>query len=269
MSMDNTRYCCCIGPSGPQGIQGPMGPKGDQGVIGPAGPQGIQGSLGPQGIQGPMGLKGNTGPAGPQGIQGSLGPQGIQGPMGPKGDTGDTGPEGPQGVPGPLAPQSFVQLYDRNYANEISANDTALNLSNSGINSVYSTGDYTLLTGTVKNDTLKLPESGLYHIDVSLVASFLYASPAPEFGLSYQIIFTVLDDSDSTITSLVYEGIVPKDAETTIAEVLLSRSFLFYSGSANPSLRIVLSNFSKYDYAYENKLTVQSLILTVQKWEKP
>lgn len=242
MSIDNTRYCCCIGPPGPQGIQGPMGLKGDQGVIGPAGPQGIQGSLGPQG---------------------------IQGPMGPKGDTGDTGPEGPQGIPGPLAPQSFVQLYDRNYTNEISTNGTALNLSDSGINSVYSTGEYTLSTTTVKNDTLNLPESGLYHIDVSLDTSFLYALPAPEFGLSYQIIFTILDDSNFEITSLLYEGIVPKDADTAIAEVLLSRSVLFYTGSANPALRIVLSNFSKFNYAYENKLSVQNLILTVQKWEKP
>ncbi|BAK98456.1 putative BclA protein [Oscillibacter valericigenes Sjm18-20] len=150
--------------------------------------------------------------------------------MGPKGDTGNTGPEGPQGVPGSLAPQSFVQLYDRNFANEISENDTALNLSDSGINPVYSTGDYTLSTAAVKNDTLNLPESGLYHIDVSLVSSFLYVLPAPESGLSYQIIFTVLDDSNSTITSMVYEGIVPKDADTAIAEVLLSRSFLFYTG---------------------------------------
>ncbi len=237
-----------MGPPGPQGIQGPIGPQGIQGVIGPSGPQGIQGTIGPQGIQGP------------------IGPQGIQGSTGPTGPTGDTGP---QGVTGPLAPQSFVQLYDRNFTNELLANSTPLNLSDSGINPIFTTGDYSLSTVTVKNDTLNLPEPGIYHIDISLIASFLYASPAPTFGSSYQIIFNVLDDTNFVVTSLVYEGIVPNDADEALAEVLLSRSVLMYAPSANPTLRVVLSNFSKFSYAFENTLNVASLNLTVQKWQRP
>lgn len=230
-------YCYYIGPPGPQGIQGPMGP------------QGIQGPLGPQGIQGLQGTQGPTGPTGATGLQG------IQGPTGATGATG------------PLAPQSFVQLYDRNYTNELTANDTFLNLSDIGINSDYSTGDYSLSTSTVKNDTLNLPGPGIYHIDISLRASFVYADPMPTMGLSYQIIFNLLDPSDITIASLPYMGIIPSDG--MVAEVLLSRSVLYYSNAAAPSLRIMLSNFNHFDYAFENMLSAESLSLVVQKWEKP
>lgn len=234
--------CCYIGPPGPQGIQGPPGPQGIQGIIGSTGPQGIQGSIGPQGIQGPIGPKGDTG------------------------SKGNIGPRGPQGIQGPLAPQSFVQLYDRNYTNEITANSTPLNLSNEGINPLYTTGEYSLSTATVKNDTLNLPEPGIYHIDVSLNASFLYTTPVPEFGSSYQIIFIVTNETDYTITSMIYEGIVPKDADTSISEVLLSRSFLYNTQSNKPTLKIFLSNFN-FNIAYENKLSTESVNLTIQKWK--
>ncbi len=251
------------GAIGPQGAQGPMGPKGSQGVIGPAGPQGIQGPIGPQGVQGPVGPQGIQGPAGAQGLQGSTGATGSAGSIGA---TGATGATGPTGSTGPAFPQSFVQLFDRNYTNELTAVDTPLNLSNAGINPLYTTGGYSLSTTTVTNDTLNLPGPGLYHIDMALNASFLYASPAPEFGLSYQILFNMLNEQDTAINSLVYEGIVSKDADTSIAEVLLSKAFLYYTAGASPSLRILLSNFN-FAFAFENSLSVFDIILVVQKWQ--
>lgn len=240
-----------------------MGPKGSQGVIGPAGPQGIQGPIGPQGVQGPVGPQGIQGPAGAQGLQGSTGATGSAGSIGA---TGATGATGPTGSTGPAFPQSFVQLFDRNYTNELTAVDTPLNLSNAGINPLYTTGGYSLSTTTVTNDTLNLPGPGLYHIDMALNASFLYASPAPEFGLSYQILFNMLNEQDTAINSLVYEGIVSKDADTSIAEVLLSKAFLYYTAGASPSLRILLSNFN-FAFAFENSLSVFDIILVVQKWQ--
>ena len=194
--------------------------------------------------------------------------------MGPKGDTGaqgpqgETGPQGPQGIPGPPAPLSFVQLYDRNYTNEITRNGTPLNLSDIGINPLYTTGEYSLSTTTVKNDTLHLPGPGIYHIDVSLDASFFFALPAPVFGSSYQILFNVLNETDFVVTSLLYEGLVPSDADTALAETLLSRSLIYNTQAVNPTLKIILSNFN-YSFAFEQKLGVSNLILMVQKWETP
>lgn len=245
-------YYYYIGPSGP------AGPKGPQGEAGPKGEQGIQGSIGPVGPQGIIG------PVGPQGIQGAIGPQGIQGPEGPE---GERGPQGPQGVPGPLAPQSFVQLYDRNYTNKITENGVPLNLSDSGINPLYTTGGYTLSTNKIKNDTLNLPGPGIYHIDVSLDASFLYDTSAPRL-VSYQLLFGVYDERDNNLNELVYEGIIPDNNKEAIAEALLSRSFLYNTDSTNPGLRIVLDNFN-FGYAFEKRLAVERLILVVQKWQIP
>ena len=88
---------------------------------------------------------------------GPPGPPGKPGLMGPCGDTGLRGPRGLQGLQGPAgpsSPQSFVQLYERNYTNEITTTGTFLNLSNDGINPLYTSGGYSLSTGTVTNDTL-------------------------------------------------------------------------------------------------------------------
>jgi hypothetical protein len=212
-----------------------------------------------------------TGPAGPQGATGPTGPTGSQGVTGVTGVTGATGPTGSQGATGPtgpLAPQSFVQLFERNFTNEITANNTPLNLSNSGINPLYTTGGYSLSTTNVTNDTLNLPGPGIYHIDVSLKASFLYAAPPPTFGSSYQLLFNIADETNFVLNSLVYEGIVPNDADTAIAEVLLSLSFLNNTNAPNPALKIILSNFN-FGFAFESTLSVFDIILVVQKWETP
>ncbi|MPN24322.1 hypothetical protein SDC9_171719 [bioreactor metagenome] len=141
-------------------------------------------------------------------------------------------------------------------------------MSNIGINPLYTTGDYSLSTSNVKNDTLNLPGSGIYHIDISLIPSFVYASPPPSFGSSYQILLNVVDEANSIITSLVYEGIIPNDADTSAAEVLLSKAFIYNTKSTNPGVKIILSQFN-YAYAFENQLAIESLILVVQKWQKP
>lgn len=185
----------------------------------------------------------------------------IKGEPGPRGPVGRTGPQGP------LAPQSFVQLFDRNYTNELTANGN-LNLSNEGINPIYSTGEYTLSTTTVTNDTLNLPEPGLYHISISLRASFFQpVDPGDTFGTPFQILFNILNESNANVSDLSYNGIISKDPDAVI-EVQLSTEFLYNATGPTPSLKIALSNFN-FPLAFEGKLSVFDIIFIVQKWEKP
>ena len=184
----------------------------------------------------------------------------IAGPIGP------TGPTGPTGQTGPLAPQSFVQLFDRNYTNELTANG-ALNLSNAGVNPLYTTGGYTLTTTTVTNDTLNLPGPGLYNIEISLRESFLLPLTPPAFGSTYQVLFSVLNEADTNIINLVYNGIIPNDPNATMDNQLLTQ-FLYNTASIAPSFQIVLSNFD-FSLAFDNQLSVFDIIIIVQKWESP
>jgi hypothetical protein len=199
-------------------------------------------------------------------IECAAGPTGPTGPTGPRGITGPTGATGATGPAGPIAPQSFVQLFDRNYTNELTSN-APLNLSNEGINPLYTTGGYTLATTTVVNDTLNLPGPGLYHIEISLRASFFLPLSPPPFGSTYQILFNILNEADTPINDLVYNGIIPNDPNAVL-ETQLSIQFLYNTVSSTPSLRVVLSNFN-FSLAFDNKLSVFDIILIVEKWDNP
>ncbi|WBW98985.1 collagen-like triple helix repeat-containing protein [Oceanirhabdus sp. W0125-5] len=192
--------------------------------------------------------------------------KGPTGPAGPVGATGATGPIGPTGPEGPLTPQSFVQLYDRNYTNDLTQLNTNLDLSNVGINPIFSTGGYTLTTTTVNNDTLNFLEAGLYHIEIFLNVSFLLPRTPPPFGSTFQILFNILSKTNRTLGSLNYFGIIPNDPNAII-ETTLSKAFLF-NASAGSGIKIALSNFN-FDLAFEKKLSVYDIIIIVQKWEKP
>lgn len=157
---------------------------------------------------------------------------------------------------------SYVQLFDRNYTNELTSLG-ALNLSNDGINPVYSTAGYSLTTTTVKNDTLNLPGPGLYHIELSLRASFFLPVSPPPFGSTYQILFNLLNEANSNVVDLVYNGIIPNDPNA-ILENQLSIQLLYNTAALSPSLRVLLSNFN-FNLAFENKLSVFDIIFIVQK----
>lgn len=112
------KYCCMMGPQGPQGepgVSGDQGEQGPQGLIGNQGPPGITGSPGPMGLSiigppGPMGNPGVMGSVGPIGPPGSMGKPGPMGPQGEKGDIGITGPTGPQGPTGIRGPTGVPDL---------------------------------------------------------------------------------------------------------------------------------------------------------------
>lgn len=159
-------------------------------------------------------------------------------------------------------PQSYVQLFDRNYTNELTS-PGALNLSNEGINPVYSTAGYSLTTTTVMNDTLNLPGPGLYQIELSLRASFLLPLTPPLFGSTYQVLFNLLNEVNSNAVDLIYNGIIPNDPNA-ILDNQLSIQLLYNTVSISPSLRVILSNFD-FNLAFENKLSVFDIIFIVQK----
>lgn len=161
-----------------------------------------------------------------------------------------------------VVPPSYVQLFDRNYSNELTANG-ALNLSNEGINPLYSTMGYSLSTTTVTNDTLNLPGPGLYHIELSLRASFLLPQIPPAFGSTYQILFNILNETSSNVISLNYNGIIPNNPDATL-ETQLSIQLLYRTNAISPGLRVFLSNFD-FNLAFENTLNVFDIIFIVQK----
>lgn len=262
------------GPQGPRGFQGPRGPRGipgaspkpappgEQGPPGPPGCPGPPGSRGPQGIPGPPGPPPRPGPPGRPGRPGRSGPRGPQGPIGPQGSQGPCGPPGP---PGDCCPPPFVQLFDRNFTNSLTGN-TVLNLSNEGINPVYTNGGYTLTTTSVTNDTLNLPGPGLYKIYISLRASFLQPiEPGDTFGLQYQTIFNLLDESNQIILPLSLNNIIPKDPNEVL-DIQILNQFLYDATGLAPQLKLVLSNFD-FSLAFENKLNVYDIILIVQKFD--
>ena len=201
------------------------------------------------------------GPQGPQGPKGDTGATGATGAQGPKGDTGATGPQGP------LAPQSWVQLLDRNFTNELTTN-AYVNLCDSGISDVYTTGGYSLTsTEGVTNDTLVLPEAGTYKIDLTFNYSFLYNnSPAPTFGDEFQVLFNLYDDVGQIFAITDYK-IVPNSGSQNVTSNLVSLSFLHNFSAASPELKLKLDNFN-FNLAFQNKLSVFSIYLVVQKFEK-
>lgn len=159
-------------------------------------------------------------------------------------------------------PPSYVQLFDRNYTNDLTSTG-ALNLSDSGINPVYSTAGYSLTTTTIKNDTLNLPGPGLYHIELSLRASFLLSLSQPPFGSTYQILFNMINEANNNVVDLNYDGIIPNDSNA-ILDTQLSIQLLYNTDAVSPSLRVLLSNFN-FDLAFQNQLGVFDIIFIVQK----
>lgn len=186
----------------------------------------------------------------------------LDGAPGPQGEIGPTGPTGPAII------QTWVSLYDRNFTNELTANGN-LNLSNVGINPDYKSGNFTLTTTNVTNDTLNFPGPGTYHIEVLLNASFLYPIAPLTFGDQYQLLFTILNEDNFTLGSMVTNLMIPNTSaqSTGVAEQTLTNTLVINTTSATPKLRIALSNFD-FSIAFENKLSVASIRLHVHEWTK-
>lgn len=166
----------------------------------------------------------------------------------------------------PSGPAQWLQLFDRNFTNELSTTGP-LNLSNAGIDANFTTGGFSLGTNTVTNDTLTFPEAGHYLVTLQLKTSFLLPLSPPTFGSTYQILFNIVDGSNTTLNSLVVHGMIPNDPNA-ILQHTLSTSFIVRDPSNPPVLRVLLSNFN-FSLAFENKLGVYDIILVAQKWEKP
>lgn len=173
------------------------------------------------------------------------------------------GPRGPRGPQGPAGVQSWVQLYDRNFTNELLSN-SYLNLSNVGISDNFTTGGYTLSsTQGVTNDTLTFNGPGHYLVQVNLKTSFLYPKASLPVGDTYQILFEIVDENNAIYSSVVYYGIIPANQEGVV-QVDLSNSFIAYNGTTTPQLKVRLSNFN-FDLAFEKKLSAYDIAIQVLK----
>ena len=207
-------------------------------------------------------------PTGPTGPHGETGPQGDTGPRGPRGKDGCYGPRGPPGLEGqegpqgPLAPQVWIQLYDRNYINEISSDMSFLNLSNDGINPIYTTGGFELTTTTTTNDTLILKNNGYWDINISFKYGFDYATPT--FGDSFTPVFEVLLDNNVFYTFSNTDSI--HNGNTFLKTI--SSNFLLFSNNKKPKLKIRFVDGFNFSYSEDNTLKVFDIIINIQKFKK-
>lgn len=164
----------------------------------------------------------------------------------------------------PICP-SFIQLWDRSYMNELKVN-SPLNLSNEGINPLFTTGGYKLETTSITNDTLKFPKPGIYHIEISLRTSFSFnLDPPPMFGLVYPISFDIVQTDNKNLGSMVFTGIIPNDINVVL-DTTLTTQFLLSVTDINVGVRILLSNFN-FNLASEGKLDVFDIIIIAKRWE--
>lgn len=74
-----------------------------------------------------------------------------------------------------------------------------------------------------------------------------------------------LDESNTSINNMVFNGIIPNDPNAVL-DNQLSIQFLYNTVSAAPNIKIVLSNFD-FILAFENMLNVFDIILIVEKWK--
>lgn len=208
------------------------------------------------------------GPTGPTGPAGPPGPIGITGPTGPQGETGPTGPIGPQGETGPTGPvpeATFVQLYDRNFTNELTELEQPLNLSNEGILPEYTTGGFTLTTDEVTNDTLNILEEGLYKFHIMLNASFLTpVTGAPPFGTPFSILISLVNQDDEIVKDIIFRGMIPNDP-TALLETTMMSAFM-ENMEVPSSFKLVLREFN-FAYAFQGTLSIESLVMMVEKME--
>jgi hypothetical protein len=186
-------------------------------------------------------------------------------PAGPEGPPGPQGVPGPQGIPGPYGPKSWVQLYDRNYTNELTANGY-VNLSNAGVNAYYSSGGFSMTSEhSVTNDTLVFPGPGKFMVNIQVNTSFLLPLPAPAFGTPFQILFVIRDGNGIDVSDMVHYGIVPND-ENALIGATLTRNVVIGDMVSAPKLSIRLDNFN-YALAFLNQLSVFNVVIHAQQLE--
>lgn len=200
---------------------------------------------------GPTGPKGDTGERGPKGKDGCFGLRGPPGPVGPQGDTG------------PLAPEVWIQLYDKNFVNDIENDMRYLTLSSVSIDPTFSTGGFQLKSTNQTNDTLILKNKGYWNISISFTYGFNF-SDSVVFGSSFSPTFEILVDNISTYNFSNTDMISTGSAFTKTVSV----NFLIFSNKKRPTLQINFIDGFPFDFSDEKILKVYDIIINIQKFKK-
>ena len=205
-------------------------------------------------------------PVCPTGPTGSDGPTGPKGPRGPPGCPGLQGPMGPPGESGTSIQDVWVQLYDKNYTNEISSDDTFLNLSNEGIKPLFTTGGFSLKSLNSVNDTLVLKYKGYWNVSISFKYSFLYNTPTPTFGTPFTPVFEVLLNNNIVYT-FSNTDLISNDPNS-ICEKTISGNFLLYTPIKKPMLQVRFNSGFDFNNSFGNILSVYDIVLHIDKVRK-
>ena len=205
-------------------------------------------------------------PVCPTGPTGSDGPTGSKGPRGPPGCPGIQGPIGPPGESGTDIQNVWIQLYDKNYTNEISSDNTYLNLSNEGIIPLYNTGGFALKSVNTENDTLILKYKGYWNISISFKYSFLYNTPSPVFGTPFTPVFEVLLNNNVFYT-FSNTDLISNDPNS-IFEKTISSTFLLYTAIKKPIIQVRFNSGFDFNNSFGNILSVYDLVLDINKVRK-
>lgn len=189
----------------------------------------------------------------------------VQSLVGPTGPTGARGPRGFQGVPGPVGPSNptqWIQLFDNFYQNVITLDNTFLTLSMEGIDTNYNTGGFQLKSEKKTNDTLLLASSGSWYVSITFKYGYTYdithsgktVYPTFEVLCNNQVVYVFQDTS-----------IVGNDGDFPLKEKCNSASFVVFSVSVKPKLKIRYTDGFNFSYALQDKLTVGQLAVVCQK----
>lgn len=175
--------------------------------------------------------------------------------------------------------QSLIQLYDSSLINELTKAKRFLTLANSDpnastltngdeFNNSFSTGDYTISTTTIKNDTLNLPGPGIYHISSYFETRANRGLIQQVPGDSTNLVYTVQTPEGggnvhytAYTATLAYVGY----AEDGIDNAIISNiNFLYEAQELKPKISIYLRDFD-FNRTIDHKVTVSNLNLIVQK----
>lgn len=246
----------CTGPkgvTGDRGVTGPTGDKGPKGATGDTGVTGVTGYQGAKGVMGERGAKGVTGASGDKGVTGATGDKGA------KGVTGDTGDVGPAGKVG-----KFIQIYDSTYKNILTPQDRFINLSNEGIISTFTNGGFELRSRSVKNDTLRIKNIGLYYISLSFNIHYAIASSGNRSSTT-KMFFKLLNDSLKELAfiahteSLCYPHVLDFPFSRTLYINLIVNAF-----KRNYGLLLELNQFN-FNNTEDDQIIVDNIILSANE----
>ncbi|MDO5294545.1 MAG: hypothetical protein Q4F05_17560 [bacterium] len=253
------------GSAGLTGAAGATGPRGLTGATGPTGPTGPAGATGPTGLRGATGNTGPTGPAGPigptglQGVTGPTGPTGFLGPTGPTGPTGATGATGPTGTTANLS--TYAQLNDNNYTTSVVTTGANIALPTTGLPSNYSTGNFSIGTTTVTNDTFIFQQAGMYKISVSLASTFTIPTGVTS-GSQYAAIFQVSNIAGSYTQNLYYQSVIPINSTGDTQAEQVNLSFFYNAPAANDGIILSLEAFDIDNATNPATLSIGNIVIT-------